>query len=326
MQIRNFVNIIRELSLEQIRADAMTAPRILIVHDDREEADRLRLRVFGADSEPYVELAGPGGDGVDPLWFDVIVAAVPLQPDVARSWADLFRRVNEPMPVVHLNSLPPAERESAEAVRRQIMKRVGDRAIAIGRHMPATRAASAERIVSDTARVNGQFALVSNIPAIVPVIGALVAVGADFLVLTKNQLLMVFKLAGVYGWDIDNRWRVFAEMLPVIGAGFVWRTAARQLATLIPFAMGTVPKVVIAYAGTYATGRAAQIYYERGEKLDKEQFRLLYEEALERLRTNPIRRPAPLPQGPARAEPPMTSDARSAASQETTEATPPGMP
>ena len=100
--------------------------------------------------------------------------------------------------------------------------------------------------------------------------------------------MLIFKLAAVYGKNLDNRWRIYSEMLPVVGAGLMWRTVAREVVTLIPLALGTVPKVAIAYAGTWVIGQSADVYYERGEKLNKEQVRAIYAQALETLRNTPI--------------------------------------
>ena len=113
------------------------------------------------------------------------------------------------------------------------------------------KSACARQGITETATVNGEFALVSNIPSIVPLIGTAFTVGADFIVLTKNQLMLIFKLAAVNGRDLDHRWRIYSEMIPVVGAGFAWRTVAREVVTLLPLAIGTIPKVAIAFAGTW---------------------------------------------------------------------------
>jgi uncharacterized protein (DUF697 family) len=128
--------------------------------------------------------------------------------------------------------------------------------------------------------VNAQFAALSNIPALIPVVGGIFAAGADFLVLTKNQLMMMYRLAAIYDRDLDNRWRVYRELAPVVGAGFVWRTTARQIAAVLPFAVGAVPKVAIAYAGTYAIGQAARAYYEYGDRLDSDELAQVYRDGL----------------------------------------------
>ena len=41
-----------------------------------------------------------------------------------------------------------------------------------------------------------------------------------------------------------------------------------------------LPKVAVAYAGTYATGQAAALWYSRGEVLSKGALRRLYKEAM----------------------------------------------
>jgi hypothetical protein len=77
-------------------------------------------------------------------------------------------------------------------------------------------------------------------------------------------------------------------MAPIVGAAMFWRTLARDLVTLLPFAAGVVPKVAIAFAGTYAVGRAAQLYYVEGQKASPERMREFYRDALRVLRERPV--------------------------------------
>ena len=81
------------------------------------------------------------------------------------------------------------------------------------------------------------------------------------------------------------------EMVPVVGAGLVWRTIAREAASFIPLAAGTIPKVVIAYAGTLSAGRAADFYYRTGHKASREQVESFYKQAAEAVKKLPL----PLP-------------------------------
>jgi hypothetical protein len=67
--------------------------------------------------------------------------------------------------------------------------------------------------------------------------------------------------------------------VPVVGASFLWRQAARSLVGLIPI-WGLVPKVAIAYAGTYTTGVAAWRWFESGEMASTEQIRRISQEAI----------------------------------------------
>lgn len=97
--------------------------------------------------------------------------------------------------------------------------------------------------------------------------------------LTKNQALMVYKLALGHGAPPDFQARL-AELMPVVGGGFVWRQLARTLISLIPV-WGLLPKVTIAYAGTYATGVLAERWYSSGELIAGERLKQLSEQALD---------------------------------------------
>ena len=113
-------------------------------------------------------------------------------------------------------------------MRADILKRNAERAPAFGRALPVFRAAAAKQVIDETAAANAQFSLVSNIPTILPVIGNIAAAGADFIVLTKNQVMMLYKLAAVFGRDLRDQRGILQDVLPVVGAGLVWRTVARQ--------------------------------------------------------------------------------------------------
>jgi uncharacterized protein (DUF697 family) len=175
-----------------------------------------------------------------------------------------------------------------ERVLREIFRAGDEIELRLGRTFPAIRSIAAMHVVSTTSRVNAQFALVSSLPELIPIVGGVLAVGADTIVLTKNQLMMLYKLAAIHGRDIDNRWRIYTEMVPVVGAAMVWRTLARDLVTMLPFAAGAVPKVMIAFAGTYAVGRAAHTYYDEGKKVSPARMREFYREALATLREGSI--------------------------------------
>jgi uncharacterized protein (DUF697 family) len=123
-----------------------------------------------------------------------------------------------------------------------------------------------EELVRDSSRVNGQFALFSSLPAVVPVVGGLVSSVADLFILTKNQVTLVFRIAGIYGRDLSDRTRVLLEIAPVVGGAFLWRSVARSLVALLPGALGAVPKTLVAYVGTYVVGQIAHYYYREGRR------------------------------------------------------------
>ena len=136
----------------------------------------------------------------------------------------------------------------------------------IARRIPAARTVVAEQIITETSKVNAQFALMANLPANLPLFGGVAGSIADFFVLTKNQVMMVLRLAAVYGRDVAMTRGLMAEMAPVIGNAFMWRSAARMAVGMLPTFVAAIPKAGIAYAGTYTVGQAARFYYEHGRK------------------------------------------------------------
>jgi uncharacterized protein (DUF697 family) len=138
--------------------------------------------------------------------------------------------------------------------------------MALARQVHPLRDMVAQQLIADTCKVNAQFALVANIPANIPFIGGFAGNVADFFVLTKNQVMMVFRLAAIYGRDIAPTGRVMAEIAPVIGGGLAWRTAARMLVGMFPTLLAAAPKMAIAYVGTYVAGQAARYYYDEGRR------------------------------------------------------------
>lgn len=148
--------------------------------------------------------------------------------------------------------------------------------LAAARRLPGIRAAYARHLIDSTSMTNAAYALASSLPEQIPILGIPFAV-ADILVLTKNQAIMVYRLALAYGAPPDFRQRI-AEVMPVVGGAFVWREIARTLVGLAPV-WGIVPKVGIAYAGTYATGMAAWRWYEKGELVPREELRRIAREA-----------------------------------------------
>jgi uncharacterized protein (DUF697 family) len=141
-----------------------------------------------------------------------------------------------------------------------------DALLPLGRRYPRIREAVAERLILDVSRANAQFAALSSLPANIPLVGGVVGDFADILVLTKNQLILLFKLAGLYGRDLELGRQLVLEILPVVGGAFFWRSTARSLVGLLPGFMALVPKVVVAYAGTFVVGEMARYYYRYGRR------------------------------------------------------------
>jgi uncharacterized protein (DUF697 family) len=147
---------------------------------------------------------------------------------------------------------------------------LGDRALAMARTLPGTREAVAQSLIVDASKTNAQFSLVSSLPANIPIVGTLTSLGADTLMLTKNQALLVFKLAALHGRALDSKMQLAAEIAPVIGAAFMWRSLARSLVGLLPGIVSMVPKATISFAGTYVVGQSAHYYYRWGRRPRRE--------------------------------------------------------
>jgi uncharacterized protein (DUF697 family) len=131
----------------------------------------------------------------------------------------------------------------------RIADRMDEKGYSLAAKLPVLRPAVCEAIVRRFSRQNGILGAAIFIP------------GADFPVLTLNQLRMVFRIAAAYGEDIDRERAV--ELLAVVGAGLGLRAAARQALGFVPVA-GWAVKGGIAYAGTRALGEAAIAYFDQG--------------------------------------------------------------
>jgi uncharacterized protein (DUF697 family) len=136
-----------------------------------------------------------------------------------------------------------------DAIVERIAALTDEKGYALAARLPLIRPAVCEAIIHRFSRQNGFLGAAIFIP------------GADFPVLTLNQIRMVFRIAAAYGHEIDRDRAL--ELLGVIGAGLGFRAAARQALGFVPFA-GWAVKGAIAYTATRALGEAAIRYFERG--------------------------------------------------------------
>ena len=285
-----FIQVVRELDLGEIEQQ-LTAPlRILVTGSDLAQAGRLAEALFGPSGVPSWAVAvaslceGELGDDQADL---VLLAVQPTENPLAQleRYRRRPRRASAPVLAVLRGSSPTAGAaededalcfrvvaipDDAAALTRHVppaaLDLAPEHALALGRRFPAFRPVVAERLIRETSRVNAQFAFLSNLPANLPLVGGLAGDVADLAVLTKNQALLVFKLAGVHGRDVQDRVSLAMEIAPVIGGAFVWRTLARSLLGLLPTAVGGLPKAAVAYGGTYAVGEMARYYYSTGRR------------------------------------------------------------
>lgn len=181
--------------------------------------------------------------------------------------------------VLHADSLTADETALAQALARMVVEKP-DLRLSLARHVPAFRPAAVGQIIQEASWDNARIALVSALPGVLPFLGLLMPVAAvgDMVVLTKNQGLMLLKIAAAYGLPVDLRART-RELLPIVGGAFGWRAVARELVGLVPGGFGVAIKGTVAYAGTYTVGKAAAIYYSTGQTLSGPRLKQLYRDA-----------------------------------------------
>lgn len=173
-----------------------------------------------------------------------------------------------------------------DAARRQLVKSIrGLRAVddlALARHLPAFREGVSRSTIDDTAVANAAYSFGTGILETNPVADVPLNV-ADIVVLTKNQALMAYKIALAMGLTADFQ-QVMPQLAAVVGGGFLLRQTARGLVGLIP-GFGLIPKVAIAFGGTYATGEVIYRWCAYGERVNGEAMKELYASAVGRGKT-----------------------------------------
>ncbi len=151
--------------------------------------------------------------------------------------------------------------------------------IALGRQFPLFRLTIARQLINETCLSNAAYSFSTGLAEIVPVLDLPLNV-TDLVVLTKSQAFLAYKLGLLVGFS--TRWQDYVtEFGSVIGSGFVWRQIARSLIGLIP-AWGIIPKVAVAYSGTYVVGNAILSWYLTGRKLSPKQMQALSVQAFAR--------------------------------------------
>jgi hypothetical protein len=146
--------------------------------------------------------------------------------------------------------------------------------LAAARGLPGLRPWFAARLTGEVSMSNAAFALASGVPSLVPMLGIPIS-AADTVILTKNQALLVYRLALACGAPPDFQRRMI-EITPVIGGAVVWRQIAGALVGLVP-GYGIVPKTAVAFGGTYFVGLAATRWYETGLLSAAERRRIVAE-------------------------------------------------
>lgn len=254
------------------------SPLVLIpLAEAAERADRLRgvdLLVLAVDARRGLTAAEGGAFSRSEALAVPYVVAVVYGDHTAPGLSNL-----PPAVAARAVAIPdPSALDAADRLAVELLRRLpGDLHLAAARRLPGLRAVYARDLIATTSFTNATYALASGLPEQIPILSVPFA-AADILVLTKNQAVLVYRLALAFGAPPGFQDRI-REVLPVVGGAFLWRQAARSLVGLIPI-WGLVPKVAVSYAGTYTPGVAAWRWYEHGELVSTDQLRRISAEAL----------------------------------------------
>jgi uncharacterized protein (DUF697 family) len=307
----NIFSTLREIDVSAIRDEAERPVVISCIgHNSALDAiDRLlhqghqRYNPEGPDPLELVPLARATERATSLQSVDLLILAVDTRTPLSQAEVASFNRIdalNVPFIVALLYGeqfpagdalisptlrsrsvaiLDPQALDAADRLATAILARLpSELHMASARHLPGLRAIYARDLIGSVSFTNATYSLASGLPEQIPLINVPFA-AADILVLTKNQALLVYRLALAYGAAPDFQARI-REVLPVVGGAFLWRQAARSLIGLIPV-WGLLPKVAVAYAGTYTTGVAAWRWYESGDLVSTDQLKRISREAIQ---------------------------------------------
>jgi uncharacterized protein (DUF697 family) len=143
--------------------------------------------------------------------------------------------------------VPPGHGFPVDEIAAAVARRLDEKAAVLAARLPALRAAVCRHLIDSCSKRNAVISAAVFIP------------GVDMPILTLNQIRMALWIALAHDEEIDRRRSV--ELLAVVGAGFGFRTVARELLDVVPVA-GWAVKGAIAYTGTRAIGEAAVRYFQ----------------------------------------------------------------
>jgi uncharacterized protein (DUF697 family) len=264
--IREILQISKELSTEEVRELADKPFRIALVGSPMRTHD-VQEQLLEGLSLPEREQSRA---------FLLSASAVPAeQVDILIDCGG----AEEPILGTHYSWLLP---EHGAQVARRVVQDLPGLAVALARRFPLFRDPAVEYLIREAARVNGQIAMLSAIPSVIPLAGMLLppAAVADIVLLTKNQILLLLKIAAALGMPYHTRDRL-REIVPVVAGAMGWRSLAREFVGIVPGGVGVLVKGAIAYAGTYVVGKGAEWFWRTGRELSRQQKERLYRQMLE---------------------------------------------
>jgi uncharacterized protein (DUF697 family) len=305
--------ILKEVDLQAIRREAGRRVHVLIIGENTADADELALRLAEGQDDPtrwLTALDAPlasralpeptaRASEVGPGRPEIVIAILrgrdesPEMRAARRYWAgrkahlltvavaggglagDVQTRGG--------SALVAIDRIDDEGFRAVVDALVAvvepDRRVGLARQIPSLRPRVFSALIDETARTNAGYAFSTGLAEIIPILDIPLVIG-DMVVLSKNQLMMSYRIALAAGKTGQPR-ELIGEIVGVLGGGLLFRQLARQLVGLVP-AIGILPKVAVAYGGTWAVGRAVELWATEGRLLTAAGLRQLSRRGLAR--------------------------------------------
>ncbi|HAW60524.1 MAG TPA: hypothetical protein DCW86_03560 [Actinobacteria bacterium] len=153
---------------------------------------------------------------------------------------------------VHRSKIVPistSERVGLRGLMFKILEEAEGKEVALASRVETFRDVATEVVVRKTSLQNALIGGVTILP------------GSDMPILMANQMRMVLRVAAIYGEELTLERA--KELLTVFCGGLTFRAVARQLLDFLP-GPGWIIKGGVAYAGTFAVGKATRKYFEKG--------------------------------------------------------------
>jgi uncharacterized protein (DUF697 family) len=302
LKLANLWRVLRDVDLAAVRAAARARFSLALVSATGDDAVRLRALLSGTLPGPHPWLEPKAAPDVPSVLIDhpyaalVVTREADLSPPL-RQAVQRFAAAAVPTIVIVVGdaapnaavvragertrvAVPSLDSASVDRIANALVDVVDeDQRIALGAQLPPLRPVIFSRTIDETARANASFALTTGFAEVIPLLNAPLNLG-DMVVLTKNQLMMCYRIALAAGRDAEPR-ALMTEILGVLGGGVLFRQAARGLVGLIPV-VGLLPKVAIAYAGTHAIGRAMVLWTVEGRQVTSDLVAKYSRESLEK--------------------------------------------
>lgn len=265
-QVRSALSV---LNPEEIRENSHRPVHIGLVaaEDDGYREMEAVLEPATAEGERPMHLAAVVHRAGDPGSPDTVDLVLYQQGIPRPKGAYTFYR-NDPLRTVH-----------------EVLESNPDLAPALARRFPVFRGKVVDHVIRSVARENAIFAVVTALPDVIPSLAEIPWIFGEFAsdtaFITGNQIRMAFLIASACGREVGYG-NQKGEMLTIAAGAFGWRAIARELAGKIPLGGGLIPKGAIAYAGTFAVGKALERLHITGGTFSRAEREQVYREGLER--------------------------------------------